>query len=139
MDLGFVYFVFLPSVITTLFAGKAVARVGTRAAIWGALGVAAIGLPLMLSSHLVEVLIGMVLVGVGTFFAQASATGFVGQAAQQNRGVASGTYLACYFLGGLVGTAVLGQLFDRLGWTACVTGIGASLALAAALTVRLRA
>ncbi len=52
MDLGFVYFVFAPSVVTTLFAGKAVARFGTRPVIWGALAVAAIGLPLMLSSHL---------------------------------------------------------------------------------------
>jgi predicted MFS family arabinose efflux permease len=38
MDLGFVYFLFAPSVVTTLFAGKAVARFGTRPAIWGACG-----------------------------------------------------------------------------------------------------
>jgi YNFM family putative membrane transporter len=137
MDLGFVYFVFLPSIVTTLLAGKAVAVVGTRPAIWGALAVAAIGLPLMLSSHLAEVLAGMVLVGAGTFFVQASATGFVGQAASENRGVASGTYLACYFLGGLVGSAVLGQLFDRFGWIACVAGVAASLAMAALLTAQL--
>jgi len=138
MDLGLVYFVFAPSVVTTLFAGKAVARFGTRPSIWAALAVAAVGLPLMLSAHLAEVLTGMVLVGVGTFFAQACATGFVGHATHDNRGVASGTYLACYFLGGLVGSAVLGQVFDRFGWTACVIGIGASLAAASALTVRLR-
>ena len=137
MDLGFVYFVFLPSIVTTLLAGKAVARFGTRPAIWGALALAAIGLPLMLSSHLAQVLTGMVLVGVGTFFAQASATGFVGQAASENRGVASGTYLACYFLGGLVGSAVLGQLFDHFGWIACVAGVAASLALAGLLATRL--
>ena len=138
MDLGFVYFVFLPSVATTLMAGKAAARFGTRTAIWGALGVAVLGLPLMLSSHLAEVLTGMVMVGAGTFFAQAVATGFVGRAATENRGVASGTYLACYFFGGLVGSAVLGRLFDGFGWTACVAGIGASLALAAWLAGRLR-
>jgi YNFM family putative membrane transporter len=92
----------------------------------------------MLSSHLPHVLTGMVLVGIGTFFAQASATGFVGQAALDNRGVASGTYLACYFLGGMVGSALLGQLFDRLGWTACVSGVGASLAIAALLTTQLK-
>jgi predicted MFS family arabinose efflux permease len=137
MDLGFVYFVFLPSIVTTLFAGKAVARLGTRPAIWGALAAAALGLPLMLSPRLAEVLTGMVLVGAGTFFAQASATGFVGQAASENRGVASGTYLSCYFLGGLVGSAVLGQLFDRFGWTACVAGVAASLVVAALLTARL--
>ena len=102
-----------------------------------ALGLGLVGLPLMLSSHLAEVLAGMVLVGAGTFFAQASATGFVGRAASENRGVASGTYLACYFLGGLVGSAVLGQLFDRYGWIACVAGVATSLAIAALLTARL--
>ena len=138
MDLGLVYFVFLPSVITTLLAGKAVTRFGTRPAIWGALAAAALGLPLLLSSHLAAVLTGMALVGIGTFFAQAAATGFVGRAASDNRGVASGTYLACYFLGGLVGSAVLGQLFDRFGWTACVAGIGATLVVAGLLATRLR-
>jgi MFS transporter, YNFM family, putative membrane transport protein len=137
MDLGLVYLVFLPSVATTLLAGKAVARFGTRPAIWGALAVAALGLPLMLSPHLAAVLTGMVLAGVGTFFAQAAATAFVGKAATENRGIASGTYLACYFFGGLVGSAVLGQLFDGFGWTACVAGVGASLAVAAWLTARL--
>ncbi len=138
MDLGFVYFVFLPSIVTTLLAGAAVARFGTRPAIWGALAVAALGLPLLLSSHLSAVLTGMVLVGVGTFFAQAAATGFVGRAATDNRGVASGAYLACYFFGGLVGSAVLGQLFDRFGWTACVAGVGATLLVAGVLATRLR-
>src|SRR6266702_2797056 len=42
MDLGFVYFVFLPSVVTTLFAGKTVARFGTRISILAALAIAAI-------------------------------------------------------------------------------------------------
>jgi predicted MFS family arabinose efflux permease len=138
MDLGFVYFVFAPSVFTTLMAGTVAARIGTRPTIWGALGVAALGLPLMLASHLAEVLTGMVLVGVGTFFAQAAATGLVGRAAAENRGVATGTYLACYFFGGLVGSAILGQLFDRFGWTACIVGIALSLASAAMLTFKLR-
>lgn len=138
MGVGLVYFVFLPSIVTTLLAGKAVALVGMRPSIWGGLAIAALGLPLMLSSHLADVLAGMVLVGVGTFFAQACATGFVGQAARTNRGVASGTYLACYFFGGLIGSAVLGQLFDYFGWLACVAGVGVALALASALVVRLR-
>jgi predicted MFS family arabinose efflux permease len=80
----------------------------------------------------------MVLVAVGTFFAQATATGFVSRAATTDRGSASGIYLASYFFGGLIGTAVLGQLFDRVGWTACVVGIAVSLVAAALLTLRLR-
>ena len=138
MGVGFVYFVFLPSIVTTLLAGKVVEMLGMRLSLWGGLAIAALGLPLMLSSHLADVLAGMVLVGVGTFFAQACATSFVGQAARTNRGVASGTYLACYFFGGLVGSAVLGQLFDHFGWLTCVVGVGAALAFAAVLVVKLR-
>ncbi len=96
------------------------------------------GLPLLLLPSLAAVLAGLALVGVGTFFAQATATGFVGRAATSDRGSASGIYLACYFLGGLVGSAVLGQVFDRFGWPACVGGIGAALLAAALLAIRLK-
>jgi MFS transporter, YNFM family, putative membrane transport protein len=135
MTLGFVYFVFLPSILTTPLAGRAVKRYGTRATFWMALGVAALGLPLMLLSSLPAFMLGMVLVGVGTFFAQATATGFVSRAAASDRGSASGLYLAFYFFGGLAGAAILGQVFDHFGWNACVAGIGLSLAVAALLAL----
>jgi predicted MFS family arabinose efflux permease len=137
MELGFVYFVFLPSIVTTLLAGRAVHRWGTRPTLWGSLALAGIGLPLLLLPSLVAVLLGMVLVGVGTFFAQATATGFVSRAATSDRGAASGIYLACYFAGGLVGTAILGEAFDRIGWPACVGGIALALGAAALLAFRL--
>jgi MFS transporter, YNFM family, putative membrane transport protein len=138
MALAFVYFVFLPSVLTTPLAGRAIQRFGTRPTFWGALAVAGAGLPLLLAPSLAPAIAGMALVAIGTFFAQATATGFVGRAATTDRGSASGIYLACYFFGGLVGTAVLGQLFDRFGWAACVAGIGAALVAAALLAFRLK-
>ena len=138
MALGFVYFVFLPSILTTPFAGAATRRFGARPTFWSALALAGLGLPLLLLPSLLAVIVGLMLVGIGTFFAQATATGFVGQAATADRGSASGIYLACYFFGGLVGTAVLGQIFDRFGWWPCVVGIGLALATAAYLAVRLR-
>jgi YNFM family putative membrane transporter len=136
MMLGVVYFVFLPSVITTPLAGKGVARFGTRPTLLASFALAAAGLPLLLTSNFAALLLGLALVAVGTFFAQATATGFVGRAATTDRGSASGLYLASYFLGGLVGSAVLGQVFDRLGWTACVIGVGVSLLLGALLSTR---
>jgi MFS transporter, YNFM family, putative membrane transport protein len=138
MALGFVYLVFLPSIVTTPFAGAAVKRFGTRPTFWSALALAGLGLPLLLLPNLPTVITGLALVGIGTFFAQAAATGFVGRAATTDRGSASGIYLACYFFGGLVGTAVLGPIFDGLGWPACVAGIGLALAGAACLAIRLR-
>jgi len=138
MTLGFIYFVFLPSIATTPLAGRAVKRFGTRPTFWAAPLVAALGLPLLILPDLSAVLVGMMLVGVGTFFAQACATGFVGRAATSDRGSASGLYLACYFFGGLIGSAVLGVIFDMFGWTACVAGIGMSLIVAALLAVFLK-
>ena len=136
MQLGVVYFVFLPSIVTTLRAGWAVGRIGTRRTLWAGLALAGLGLPLLLLPKLVAVLLGMVLIGVGTFFAQATTTGLVSRAATADRGAASGMYLASYFAGGLVGTAVLGQAFDRIGWSACVAGIALSLGVAAVLAKR---
>jgi MFS transporter, YNFM family, putative membrane transport protein len=138
MALGLVYFVFLPSIVTTPLAGRAVRRFGTQRTMWSALAVAGFGLPLLLLPSLPAVLAGLMLVAIGTFFAQATATGFVGRAATADRGSASGLYLASYFFGGLVGTAILGQLFDRFGWAACVAGIAASLGAAAWLATRLK-
>lgn len=109
MQLGFVYLVFLPSMVTTVLAGRTVRHLGTRPALWGSLGLAAaVALPLFLLSNLSAVLIGLVLVGVGTFFAQAVATGFVSRAATGDRGAASGMYLSSYFTGGLVGNNWIG-------------------------------
>nr|WP_237684433.1 MFS transporter [Pseudaminobacter soli] len=138
MSLGLVYLVFAPSIVTTLLAGRAVQWFGTRTTLWGSLAVAALGLPLLVVSSLPAVLFGLMLVGIGTFFAQATTTGFVSSVATTDRGSASGLYLASYFSGGLVGSTILGQLFDRLGWTACVAGVGVSLLIAALLAIRLR-
>jgi YNFM family putative membrane transporter len=137
MMLGVVYLVFAPSIVTTPLAGRIVARIGTRPALWASFATAIAGLPLMLGASFAAVMAGLVLVAVGTFFAQATVTGFVGRAATTDRGSASGLYLASYFCGGMVGSAVLGQLFDRLGWTGCVAGIGASLVLGMLLAFRL--
>jgi MFS transporter, YNFM family, putative membrane transport protein len=137
MALGFVYLVFAPSIVTTPLAGRAVARYGARPAIWAGLALAIAGLPLLLAPTVALVASGLALVGVGSFFAQAVATGFVGRAATTDRGSASGLYLASYFLGGLAGAALLGALYDARGWAACVAGVGAALAAAAVLGARL--
>jgi MFS transporter, YNFM family, putative membrane transport protein len=137
MSIGLVYFVFTPSILTTPLAGRVVSRLGVRRTLVASLSLAALGLPLLVLPHLVAVLPGLVLVAVGTFFAQAVATGFVSLSAPEARSAASGLYLAAYFSGGLAGTTLLGQLFDTFGWEACVAGIGASLLLAAGLALTL--
>jgi predicted MFS family arabinose efflux permease len=137
MHLGFVYLVFLPAMLTTPMAGRAVRRWGARAAMRGALIGCIAALPMVGAASLGWVLAGLTLMGVGTFFAQAVATGFVGRAAHSDRAAASGLYLAAYYLGGLGGAALLGQVFDRFGWQATVAAIGLALAVGLALSGRL--
>jgi len=135
MSLGAVYFVFAPSIVATPVAGLVARRFGPGYGLIGGLGVAMFGLWLLAQPALVAVILGLVLVGLGTFFAQATTTGLVGKLAGAARGPANGLYLAAYFSGGLVGAAVLGSLFERSGWDACLQLIAVSLLVAAALGV----
>ena len=138
MSVGLVYFVFVPSVLTTPFAGYLVRSVGVLPAFLGGIIVALAGLPLLLVTRLEPILAGLVLVGAGTFFAQAVTTGFVGRAAATDRASASGIYLACYYVGGVAGSAIPGALFQQFGWPACVAATAAALLLAVLLGLALK-
>lgn len=133
MSLGVVYLVFLPSILTTPQAGRLAGWVGLRRAVWFGIALALVGSALMAAGDLTLVLAGMCLVAVGTFLAQALATGFVSRAAKGDRAAASGLYLACYFSGGLVGAIVLGQVYMGAGWHAMLLCVAAVLGLAAVL------
>jgi predicted MFS family arabinose efflux permease len=137
MQLGFVYFVFVPSLIATPFAGIVAHRHGARMTIMAAFAVAGLGLLLLAWLELVPILAGLALVAAGTFFAQAAATGYVSRIAGAERGAAGGVYLAFYYSGGLAGSIVLGQVFDHLGWHATVLAIGFAFVVAAALASQL--
>jgi len=136
MALGSVYFVFLPSILTTAQAGVLAGWIGLRGAAQTGLALALAGVALMLSDALPVMLLGMALVAVGTFLAQALATGFVARAAKGDRAAASGLYLASYFSGGLVGAIVLGQIYTTYGWGALVAAVAVTLLAAAVLCRR---
>ena len=136
--LGLVFLVFLPSMVTTPAAGSVARKYGPAISVAASLGLALLGLLLLLLPSLASAIIGMTLVGIGTFFAQAVATGHVGRIARGDRAAASGLYLSSYYCGGLAGAGIVGLLFDGLGWTAAILGVSAALALAAFLGLGLR-
>jgi MFS transporter, YNFM family, putative membrane transport protein len=135
MQLGLVYLIFIPSIIITPFAGFASNRLGAGMVIILALLVALLGLTASLIPDLPFVLGAMALLAAGTFFAQAAATGFVSRSAGAARGSAGGIYLASYYSGGLVGSIVVGQVFDHFGWTAVVIVLGLALTAACLLAL----
>jgi len=91
------------------------------------------GLAATLTTSLPLVLLGLAVIGAGTFFAQAAATGFVGRSARRDHAAANGLYLTSYYLGGLVGAFALGQLYDWGGWIAVAAIVALVLGIASVL------
>jgi MFS transporter, YNFM family, putative membrane transport protein len=137
MSVGLVYLVFLPSIAITPMAARFAQRLGFAKAMRAGFLIALAGLPLAAAAQLEAVLAGLVSIAVGTFLAQALATGYVSRLALGDRASASGLYLASYYVGGLVGSALLGVIFDAFGWRACLAVIGLALVLALLLVSRL--
>ncbi|MEM8741013.1 MAG: MFS transporter [Pseudomonadota bacterium] len=137
-ELGLVYLVFVPALFTTPMAGRAVLIRGPRQVFLASGLVALAGVGLTLAPPLALVLAGLAMIGAGTFFMQAAATGFVGRTAQGDRAAANGLYLTSYYIGGLVGAFALGQVYAYGGWTAVATLVALALAGALALTGALR-
>lgn len=131
--IGFVFLCFAPSMVTTPLAGRITGQLGARRTLPLSLLLALAGLALLVLPNLVAIIAGLVLVGVGTFFAQAVATGYVGRVAEGERAAASGLYLTFYYLGGLAGAAVIGQLYVQQGWIAAVIGNAVVLGVAAVI------
>ncbi len=139
MAIGLVFLTFAPSMLTTPFAGRVAARLGTSLTLVAALLLALAGLPLLALASVPAIALGLTIVGIGTFFAQAVATAAVGRFAAHDRAAASGLYLSAYYGGGLAGAAIVGQLFDGAGWPAALAGVGVALGMAAVLATGLKA
>ncbi|MCR9257854.1 MAG: MFS transporter [Alphaproteobacteria bacterium] len=138
-SLGLVYLVFLPALFTTPLAARAVARFGPRPVLWSSIGSAMVGVGLTLADNLAAVLLGLAIIGAGTFFAQAVATGFVSRTADGDKAAANGLYLTSYYLGGLVGAFALGHAVSAGGWPMVALIVFGMLAAACILGVALKA
>ena len=133
MATGFVFFVFLPSMVTTPLAG-ACGQPDRRQPCSAAVAARRAGGAGSCSSclRLEAFILGLVLVGDRHLLR----SGGGDRLCQPHRGAATappraGSISPFYYGGGLAGAALVGQLFDRLGWNAAVAGIFAALAFAA--------
>ncbi|WP_426424317.1 MFS transporter [Bradyrhizobium genosp. A] len=129
--IGALYSVFLASLLATPAAGPAVRSLGSAASILLGAAVSLGGVLLTLCTTVSTVMAGLALVGVGTFFCQAVATGFVGKVGGKAKAAASGLYLACYYSGGICGALLIGLIYDRWAWPGCVAVTGIAFVLMA--------
>ena len=133
MATGLVFLCFAPAMLTTPAAARIVARHGTARTLPAAMLLAVAGVLMSAASSLPLVIVGLALVGVGTFFAQAAATAWVSRNADGEPAAASALYLFFYYAGGLAGATIIGMLFVASGWLGAVLLVGAIFIAAALL------
>jgi predicted MFS family arabinose efflux permease len=131
--LGSLFFVYLIGAIITPVAGRWIDQYGHRRALGTAVGVSMLGALLTLWPALVAIVSGLALCAAGVFVAQATANGYIGAAAQHDRGLAVGLYASFYYVGGSLGAAVPGLFWSHGGWPATVGLVLAVQALSVAM------
>jgi YNFM family putative membrane transporter len=135
--LGSVFVVYLVGAAITPVSGRAIERFGNRLALAAAIGAGVLGIAFTLVASLWMVALGLAICCSGVFLAQASASGYIGVAARENRALATGLYASFYHMGGSFGAAIPGFVWDLGGWPACAAFIAAVQILTVGLALAL--
>jgi YNFM family putative membrane transporter len=124
-----VYLVYAAGVLSSRAAGRLSGRIAPRRLIAVGLAVEAAGMVLTVAHPLALVVLGLVVLVVGTFVAQAVAPAFVNMTAETAKGGASALYLTSYYVGGTLGAALPGLAWQAAGWPGVVaTCVAATVA-----------
>jgi YNFM family putative membrane transporter len=124
-----VYLVYAAGVVASPLAARLSGRIAPTRLIGAGLAVEAIGMGLALARPLPLVVLGLVVLVLGTFTAQAVAPAFVNETARGAKGGASALYLASYYVGGTLGSIVPGLAWEARGWGGVVAACAAAVAV----------
>ncbi|MFJ7325543.1 MFS transporter [Streptomyces cyaneofuscatus] len=117
---GSIFLVYLVGTVSSAAAGRLVARLGRRGALYLAVSTTTAGLLLSLSESLAAVLLGLVLITAGFFAGHAVASSSVSRTATTGRAQASALYQSAYYLGSSAGGTLGAVAFHAGGWAATV-------------------
>ncbi|MFP3988346.1 MFS transporter [Streptomyces sp. E11-3] len=117
---GSIFLIYLVGTASSAAAGRLVARIGRRGALYLAVGTTAAGLLLSLADVLALVLLGLVLITAGFFAGHTVASSSVSRTAEVGRAQASALYQSAYYLGSSVGGTLGAIAFHALGWQGTV-------------------
>jgi YNFM family putative membrane transporter len=134
--LGSIFVVYLGGSAITPWTGRAVARFGRRPLILATIGLWIGGLLLTLLPWLPAIVTGLAISATCGFLCQSVSTSFVALSAERGHSSAVGLYVTWYYVGGSVGGALPGLIWNRAGWPGCVAMVIAVLVLIAALVWR---
>ncbi|AGJ56884.1 putative transport integral membrane protein [Streptomyces sp. PAMC 26508] len=117
---GSIFLVYLVGTASSAAAGRLVARLGRRGALYLAVSTTAAGLLLSLADQLAAILAGLVLITAGFFAGHAVASSSVSRTATTGRAQASALYQSAYYLGSSAGGTLGAVAFHTGGWAGTV-------------------
>ncbi|QKW06628.1 MFS transporter [Streptomyces sp. NA04227] len=117
---GSVFLIYLVGTGTSATAGRMVARLGRRGALYLGGTTAATGLLLTLAGSLPLVLLGLVLITAGFFTGHAVASSAVSRTATEGRAQASALYTSAYYIGSSAGSTLGAIAYRSDGWAGTV-------------------
>lgn len=135
---GALSILYLLGIFSSVWAGKLADRLGRRNVLWMVMLAMLAGLLLTLSNWLVLIVAGMGLFTFGFFASHSVASSWVGRRARPPQALASALYLFFYYLGSSVVGWLAGVVWGHAGWGGVVALLGAVLAGAVAVALRLR-
>lgn len=131
--IGSIYTVFLVGVVAAPMCSRWVPWVSHRTVIGGALCGSVFGIALTQLPYLPMLIMGLGLFSTGIFVCQAVANSYLNSIVRQDRALAIGLYLSCYYLGGTVGALAPGVLWERFRWPG-ISALAFLVTVATALT-----
>ena len=131
--LGSIFVVYLVGSGVALWLGPVIAWLGRRTFILCVLGLWALGMLITLSSSLVMIVIGLVIVATCGILTQATSNSFVATTAKEGTSSAVGLYVTCFYIGGTFGGWLPGIAYDAAGWPAALALVVGMLAIQASI------
>jgi YNFM family putative membrane transporter len=135
---GALSILYLLGIFSSVWAGRLADRLGRRNVLWVVMLAMLAGLLLTLFDALPAIVAGVGLFTFGFFASHSVASSWVGRRARAPQALASALYLFFYYLGSSVVGWLSGTVWAHAGWAGVVAVLGAILALAMGVALRLR-
>jgi MFS transporter, YNFM family, putative membrane transport protein len=126
---GLIFGAYLFGMVSSSTAGAIADRLGRLPVLISGMTVLGVGLALTLSSSLMLVVVGIILVTIGFFVTHSIASGWVGRLAGRTKGHAASLYLLSYYAGSSVLGSLGGAFWQSGGWALVCLYVAALLVL----------
>lgn len=120
--LGFLFVTYLSGTFSSTLAGKLSQSMKQSVCMAIGIGFMVLGIVLTLITHVFFVILGLLLLCFGFFFAHSCSSAWVSKHAEFAKASASGLYLTSYYLVGSIGTVYLGYFWSHYGWFGVIVG-----------------